>query len=168
MRLRHLLPLIAALLLTACAGYAGRRLQAGVSTEAEVRQEMGVPARQWDLPGGGRQLAYPRGPEGYHTFMVYLDAGGRFERTENVLDMAHFARIRAGMTEAEVLQLIGPPQPQWELYFAARDERVWEWRYCDSWREVARFSVLFDGTSRLVRSTLSQTEGQITRAKAGC
>lgn len=51
------------------------------------------------------------------------------------------------MTQAEVLQLIGPPQPDWTAYFKARDELVWEWRYCDSWREAA-LDVLFDGTTK--------------------
>ena len=46
------------------------------------------------------------------------------------------------------------------LYFAARDELVWEWRWCDDWSEPARFNVLFDGTSGKVRSTASLTERQ--------
>ena len=53
-----------------------------------------------------------------------------------------------------------PPVPHWTVYFEARDELVWEWRYCDDWGEPARFNVLFDGTSRRVRSTLSLTESQ--------
>lgn len=141
------------LLLAGCAGYGGADLVAGVAREADVRQAMGVPAMQWTLPGGGRQLAYPRGPAGYETFMVHLDAAGRLERIENVLDMTHFARIQPDMTQEEVLQLLGPSQPQWTAYFKARDELVWEWRYCDSWREAARFDVLFDATTGIVRTS---------------
>ena len=40
----------------------------------------------------------------------------------------------------------------------ARDELVWEWRFCDDFQEPARFDVLFDGTSGRVRSTLAQPE----------
>lgn len=156
------------LLLAGCAGYGGADLVAGVAREAEVRQAMGVPAMQWTLPGGGRQLAYPRGPAGYETFMVHLDAAGRLERIENVLDMTHFARIQPDMTQEEVLQLLGPSQPQWTAYFKARDELVWEWRYCDSWREAARFDVLFDATKKTVRSTMSWTESSKSNWRVGC
>ena len=112
----------------------------------------------WELPGGGRQLAYPRGPAGFQTYMVFIDAAGKLERNVNVMDMATFARVQSGMTQAEVLQLLGPSQPQWSAYFKARDELVWEWRYCDVWSEPARFNVLFEGSSGKVRSTLSRTE----------
>jgi hypothetical protein len=165
--LRALL-LSVSLLLAGCAGYGGADLVAGVAREADVRQAMGVPAMQWTLPGGGRQLAYPRGPAGYETFMVHLDAAGRLERIENVLDMTHFARIQPDMTQEEVLQLLGPSQPQWTAYFKARDELVWEWRYCDSWREAARFDVLFDATKKTVRSTMSWTESSKSNWRVGC
>jgi len=165
--LRALL-LSVSLLLAGCAGYGGADLVAGVAREADVRLAMGVPAMQWTLPGGGRQLAYPRGPAGYETFMVHLDAAGRLERIENVLDMTHFARIQPDMTQEEVLQLLGPSQPQWTAYFKARDELVWEWRYCDSWREAARFDVLFDATKKTVRSTMSWTESSKSNWRVGC
>jgi len=35
---------------------------------------------------------------------------------------------------------------------------VWEWRYCDVWAMPARFNVLFDGTTGIVRSTLTVRE----------
>ncbi|MCK6405826.1 MAG: hypothetical protein L6Q60_07395 [Rhodocyclaceae bacterium] len=160
---------LAALMLTACAtGYPGGDLRPGVTTESAIRQQMGVPAMVWALPDGGRQLAYPHGPAGFVTFMVYLDKADRLQRIENVLDAPHFARIQAEMTQEEVLQILGPPQPQWTAYFAARDELVWEWRYCDSWREAARFDVLFDGTTKRVRSTLSWTESQKSHWRVSC
>ena len=145
------------LTLVACAGH---DLRPGIASEADVRQQMGPPAMQWDLADGKRQLAYPRGPMGYQTYMIVVSADGRVERNENVLNAESFAGIRAGMTQADVMRLIGPPQPQWETYFAARDELVWEWRYCNAWSEPARFNVLFDGSSLLVRSTLAQSESQ--------
>ena len=77
---------------------------------------------------------------------------------KNVLNSAHFAKIQAGMSEEEVLRVIGPPYPAWTVYFKARDELVWEWRYCDDWNEPARFNVLFDGSSRRVRSTYAAPE----------
>ncbi|MBW7902295.1 MAG: hypothetical protein H3C26_12490 [Rhodocyclaceae bacterium] len=159
---------VCCLFLSACAGYSGRGLVPGVAGEAEVLATMGAPAMRWARPGGGAQLAYPRGPAGVHTYMVFVDAAGRLERIVNVLDAVHFARVQAGMTQDEVLRLLGPPQPQWTAYFPARDELVWEWRYCDSWGEAARFDVLFDGTAKTVRSTLSWTEGQKSEYRIDC
>lgn len=166
--MKGILLAIGCVLLSACSSYAGRGLQPGQATGDEVRTVMGAPAMSWTLPDGGQQLAYPRGPVGVHTWMVFLDRNGRLEEIVNVLDMEHFARVRAGMTQDEVLQLLGPPQPQWTAYFAARDELVWEWRYCDSWNDAARFDVLFDGTSKLVRSTLTWTESLNSNYRITC
>lgn len=166
--MKNALVIVACLMLSACASYSGANLKPGVATEAEVRQVMGVPAMTWELPGGGRQLAYPRGPAGFETYMVFINAAGKLERSVNVLDMTSFARVQADMTQAEVLQLLGPPQPQWTAYFKARDELVWEWRYCDSWREAARFDVLFDATTKKVRTTQTWTESQKSNWKVGC
>ena len=44
------------------------------------------------------------------------------------------------------------------MEFPARNELAWEWRYCEAWMASARFNVLFDTGSGLVRSTLSVRE----------
>ena len=68
-------------------------------------------------------------------------------------------RLTAGNIDPKnVLRILGPSYPGWTIYYKARDELVWEWRYCDVWSEPARFNVLFDGSSGKVRSTLSRTE----------
>ena len=160
--------MVICVLLSACASYSGSGLKPGIATEADVLQTMGVPSLRWDLPDGGRQLVYPRGPAGFETFMVFVDGSGKLLRITEVLNMETFARIREGMTQAEVLQLIGPPQPQWTAYFKARDELVWEWRYCNSWREAARFDDQNQPTTKKVRTTQTWTEGQKTRFPVGC
>jgi hypothetical protein len=157
-----------ALALSGCAAYSGAGLKPGISTEAEVRALMGVPAMHWDISGDGRQLAYPRGPAGFQTYMVFIDAAGKLERTVNVLRQESFAKVQPGMTQPQVLQLIGPPQPQWEAYFKARDELVWEWRFCDSWNQAARFDVLFDGTTKIVRTAYSWQESQKSNYPISC
>lgn len=154
----HFVAVAAAVLLAACASYSGRGLQPGVSGLDEVLAVMGQPAMQWREPDGSLQLSYPRGPAGYHSFMVRIAPDGRLREVENVMDMKAFARIQPGMDEAAVLRTLGPPVPAWTVYFKARRERVWEWRYCDDWNNAARFDVLFDGDSRRVRSTLSWRE----------
>lgn len=146
-------------LLSGCASYDGRGLQAGVSGVDDVLALMGPPALQWKDADGRVQLAYPRGPEGLQTFMAFIDAQGRLERIEGVLDKKHFARIEPGKSDqAAVLRLLGPSQPQWTMYFERRDELVWEWRFCDDWGQVARFDVLFDGMSGIVRTSYQRPE----------
>lgn len=145
--------------LSGCASYSGYGLNPGESTEQQVIETMGEPAMRWQDPDGRQQLAYPRGPEGMQTFMAHIRPDGRLERIEPVLDTRHFALIRNGQSDqAEVLRLLGPPEPRWTEYFKARDELVWEWRFCNDWNEVAKFDVLFDATTGIVRTTYQRTD----------
>ena len=148
--------IITALLLSACANFSGSGLRPGEAQLADVVGTMGQPAMQWTDPDGSTQLAYPRGPLGTATFMAYLDGQGRLTGIENVLNMRGFSRVQAGMDKTAVLRALGPSNPSKTVYFQARDELVWEWRYCDDWNRYARFYVLFDGTSERVRSTQTQ------------
>lgn len=150
--------LLFVLCLAACASYNGRGLKPGENTLADVLSTMGPPAMQWDDPDGSKQLSYPRGPAGYHSFMVYIGPDGRLQRIENVMDMTAFARVAAGMNEAEVTRILGPSEPSWSVYFPARRELVREWRYCDDWNSAARFDVLFDADTGKVRTTQSWRE----------
>lgn len=145
-------------ILAGCASYGGRGLKPGESTLADVLDVMGTPAMQWENSDRSVQLSYPRGPVGVHSFMVYINSEGRLVSIENVMQSVAFGRVQAGMTQAEVLQTLGPPVPAWTTYFAARRELVWEWRYCDDWNAASRFDVLFDGDTGKVRSTLTWRE----------
>ena len=148
-----------ALLIAGCASYGGHGLKPGEATLTEVIALMGQPAMRWQDADGRTQLAYPRGPAGTQTFMVHVGADGRLEKIEGVLDARYFARIENGKSDqAEVLRLLGPPQPQWTAYFKARDELVWEWRFCDSASQFARFDVLFDARTGIVRSTFQYAD----------
>lgn len=150
---------LAMLVLSACAGYSGSGLKAGVASRSDVLATMGAPALVWQDPDGSEQLAYPRGPAGAQTFMVFIAPDGRLQRIEGVLDMAHFARVKAGKSDREeVLRLLGPPVPQWTTYFQARNELVWEWRFCDDWNQLARFDVLFDATTGIVRTSYQRPD----------
>lgn len=151
--------LVCLLSLSGCAGYSGNRLQAGVATLGDVVAEMGQPAMRWKDADGSEQLAYPRGPTGPHTYMAMIGPDGRLQKIEQVLDMRHFAMVVAGKSDqTAVLRLLGPPVPQWTVYFAARDELVWEWLYCDDFSIEGRFDVLFDAPTGLVRSTMLRQE----------
>jgi hypothetical protein len=150
--LRGLL-LAGTLLLSGCAGYGGSDLKPGTSTLPEVIASMGAPALRWKNPDGSEQLAYPRGPAGTQTFMAYVGPDGRLQRIERVLDADHFARIRAGMSQDEVLRVLGPPGAEWTEYYSRRNELVWSWLSCNDWSLQEFFDVMFDGTTGNVRST---------------
>jgi hypothetical protein len=145
---------VSILALPGCAGYGGSDLTPGESRLADVVESMGEPAMRWKDADGREQLAYPRGPAGTQTFMAFLAPDGRLERIEKVLDMEHFAKIEAGKSDMDhVLRLIGPiSSPQNETYFAARDELVLSWLFCNSWNEETYLDVLFDGSTGIVRT----------------
>ncbi len=150
--------LIPTLLLAACASYSGSGLVPGSARLADVQARMGPPAMRWQDADGSVQLAYPRGPLGLDTYMVRLGPDGRLQSIVNVLDEDSFAHLRAGMTKEEVLRLIGPPDHSRSVYFKARDELAWEWRFREVYGNAARFVVLFDASAGIVRSTLTLPE----------
>lgn len=126
----------------------------GEAGPEDVYATMGQPAMRWQDPDGTQQLAYPRGPAGFHTFMVRLGPNGKMQSIENVLDEEHLATIRAGMSKEEVLRVLGPSDARLTVHFKTRDELVWDWRYRAISGEVMRMMVLFDATSGKVRSTM--------------
>ena len=150
--------LCATMLLAACASYNGSGLRPGEARLDDVQGLMGPPAMRWQEPDGSVQLAYPRGPAGYHTFMVKLGPDGLLQSIANVLEENSFVRIRAGMSKDEVLHVLGPPDYSRSVYFKARDELVWDWRFCRIYANSGRFLVLFDGASGAVRSTMALAE----------
>ena len=156
--MRLWIALLSSMLLAACASYSGSSLKPGEARLEDVQALMGAPALRWQDPDGSVQLAYPRGPIGYHTFMVNLVPDGRLQSITNVLEPAGFARIRPGMTKGEVLRVLGPPNYNLTVYFKARDELVWDWRFCSDLGAASRFQVLFDNTLGTVRSAISQVE----------
>ena len=86
--------------------------------------------------------------------MVRLGPDGRLQSIVDVLHEQVFARVHAGLDEDEVLRLVGPADASRSAYFKARDELSWEWRFREVYGKPARFVVLFDASTRKVRSTL--------------
>lgn len=144
---------LAAVILSACASYSGSSLEPGTDTLDTVIRVMGEPAMRWQDADGSIQLSYPRGPSSPESFMVKLGKDGKLQSIKNVLVPEVTRQISAGMTKDEVLRLIGPPENGWTIYFKARDELVWDWRYQES-SELAHFVVLFDATRGTVRSSM--------------
>jgi hypothetical protein len=133
---------ILVIVLAGCASYSGYNLRPGVSTEDEARRTMGPPAAEYANADGSRELAYPRGPLGTETFMVDIGADRKVQGVRQVLSDGVFNSIRPGMTRDDVLRLIGPPGDR--MYYTGLQQDSWEWRYMDSWRYTAIFSVNFD------------------------
>lgn len=112
-------------LLPACSGYAPPGTLAGMSRE-EVVARMGPPDLERRLDAGSR-LEFPRGPYGKHTWFVYFDAADRAIRAEQVLTEQNFMRVKPGMAQDDVRQLLGRPS---EVQGLGRARGVvWSYRY---------------------------------------
>lgn len=125
-RIAHLLALLP--LLAACAGPGLTPLHSGAS-EADVRQRWGEPTGRYALDPGTR-LEYALGPAGRETWMVDLDAGGRVQRWQQVLDWRHLQRVQAslpGMDRDALLRTLGRPG---HVRAGGRPGgEVWSWRH---------------------------------------
>jgi hypothetical protein len=122
---RRISALALALLLAGCAGLQPHKQLANGQTEANVLATMGQPTNRYSLPGGGQRLEYARGPQGFETWMVDLDAAGRVSRVEQVLPL-RFADVKRGMAADEVQRLLGRPAHRQRQYL---DRVTWYWRY---------------------------------------
>ena len=141
---------VLAILLTcsACATYDGYSLRSGTSTESEVRGVMGVPALEFIGDDGSKRLVYPRGPLGTQTFMASVGRDGVLREVRPVLNDGTFNAIRPGLTEQDILQMIGPPSET--MHFTRSDTTAWDYRYVDTWGYLAIFSVTFDNQGLVV------------------
>ncbi len=117
--------LLLCLALSGCAGYAPPAAFVGLERAAVIAQ-MGQPDRERSLDDGSR-LEFPRAPYGRHTWFVYFDAAGRAKHAEQVLTPENFTRINPGMTQDEVLTLLGRPG---DVRLLGRSRGVvWSYRY---------------------------------------
>jgi outer membrane protein assembly factor BamE (lipoprotein component of BamABCDE complex) len=140
--------LAASLLLCACASYDGSSLRAGMSSESDVRSLMGMPAAEFTAVDGAKGLVYPHGPLGTQTFIVTVAPDGKVRDVRQVLNDETFYRIQPGLTEQEVLAMIGPPGDT--MRFSRTNTVAWDYRYMDTWGYIAIFSVTFDANGRVV------------------
>jgi len=160
--------MLAVAMLSACASYGGRNLQAGEAGLEDVLREMGQPAMRWKDADGSLQLAYPKGPSGFETYLARIGPDGKLQSIRNVLEAGSFARILPGMTKEQVLRILGPSEPSMTFYFKARDELVWDWRFQNVGMVAAHFLVLFDASAGTVRSSMIEIENfSAARGHAG-
>jgi hypothetical protein len=151
--LRRTAGLLSAAALAACAGYGTGNLVPGTSRLDDVTRSMGPPAVQWREPDGSLRLAYPHGPEGMTTFMVSLAPDGTLRSVENVLDERHFAAVVPGKTDRDAIaRMFGPPREK--IGFDRSNEETWEYRFRNVYTYPARFIVVFDRATGLVKTSM--------------
>ena len=146
--------LTSALALSGCSAYDGNSLRPGSSTESEVRGVMGSPALEFIGTDGAKELVYPRGPLGTQTFMASVGRDGVLRAVTPVLKDGTFNRIQPGLTQQEILQMIGPPGDT--MHFSLSDSTAWDYRYVDAWGYLAVFSVTFDNKGVVVSKISSR------------
>jgi outer membrane protein assembly factor BamE (lipoprotein component of BamABCDE complex) len=118
-------------------------LTPGVTTEEQIRSQMGKPETERTFTDGSKRLEYPRGPQGLNTYMVDIDRDGKLQAITQVLTAANFAKIQPGMSEDEVRRLLGKPVQV--AVFPLKPETVWSWKWREGGvTEEGIFNVHFD------------------------
>ena len=115
-------------ILTSCATYSPSSVMTGLSSDLVI-QRMGTPSKTFNDVNGFR-LIYIRGPFGKHTYFLYFSPDDKLLRFEQVLKESTFSLIKPGMTEEEVLNIIGPSK----IFMGGGKSSwsVWSYRYENS------------------------------------
>ncbi|MBO9688369.1 hypothetical protein [Roseateles chitosanitabidus] len=118
------------------------RMRPGVSTGAEVQQYYGAPSRIWPETDGGRTLEYATQPFGQTCYMVRLDAQDRLVGVVDGLTEKNRFRVEPGMTEEQVLRMLGRERSR--VFFQLSGEDVWDWNVAPEMNGyMLRFNVHF-------------------------
>ncbi|MEC5399072.1 outer membrane protein assembly factor BamE domain-containing protein [Uliginosibacterium sp. H1] len=114
--------------LTACASFIPFTIEQG-QTREHVVSKAGRPAHVWKNADGTETLEYPQQPYGTACYMVTVGADGKVLRVDNALQPENLARVAAGMSEEQVLRLLGSPR-QTNTYKLS-GETVLDWNVRD-------------------------------------
>jgi len=143
-----LMCLAAAALLAGCDPQRVEKLEEGVSTEVQVRQQFGEPVTVTVEADGTRTLEYPRQPEGSANYLIQIGADGKMSSLRQLLTPANFAKVTPGLGPLEVRKLLGRPAVM--RRFELKNEEVWEWRFKQEGRDDKVFSATFDASGKVV------------------
>ncbi len=135
-------------LLSACDPARVDRLEEGVSTEQQVRQQFGEPVSVTVGADGTRTLEYPRQPEGWTNYRIQIGADGKMSSLRQLLNADNLARVQPGQTQAEVRERLGRPAATQR--FGLRNEEVWDWRFRPNPNESKIVSGTFDAGGRVL------------------
>lgn len=156
-RLMTLLSIITALF-AGCDAQRAAKLEEGLSTEADVRAQFGEPVQVIERADGSKLLAYPRQPEGWTNVEIVIGSDGKMASLRQLLTPANFAKVRPGMAQAEVRQMLGP-QAKTLRYALKPDEETWRWHFMAG-QDKKVFEVLFGADRRVLSSTIADDERQ--------
>lgn len=129
------------LLAAGCDPQRVEKLEEGVATEAQVRQQFGEPANIHALPDGSRQFEYPRQPEGWTNYLITIGPDGKMSSLRQLLNEDNFARVQPGLSGMEVRRMLGRPAQQ--QHFDLKNEDVLSWRYKQPGNQSKVFSATF-------------------------
>lgn len=148
-----------ALWLAGCDTKRIEKLEEGLATEADVRQQFGEPEVIHDERNGSRTFEYPRQPEGQTNYMITIGADGKMSSLRQVLKADTFAKVTPGLDRPQVRRLLGRPAKV--SSYALKQEEVWDWRYLDG-QQPKLFSVTFNRDGR-VASSASTDDVRVAR-----
>lgn len=151
------------LALAACDPARVARLEEGVSTESQVRQEFGEPVTVTVQPDGTRVLDYPRQPEGWTNYRITIGADGKMASLRQLLHADNFAQVQPGQTQDQVRERLGRTAQvnPWPM----KNETEWVWRFRPGPNDSKLFSVTFGADRRVVRTAIG--DDPRTQAQAG-
>lgn len=145
--------LAALLLLAGCDPARVAKLEEGVSTEAQVREQFGEPVTLTVQADGSRVLDYPRQPEGWTNYRIVIGSDGKMSSLRQLLHPGNFDGVRPGQTQDEVRERLGRPartQP-----WPQQGEVEWLWRFRPDVNRSQLFSVFFGPDGRVRRTQVS-------------
>lgn len=132
-----------------------QKLEEGVATEADVRQQFGEPQATYAEADGSRTFEYSRQPEGQVAYMITIGADGKMSALRQVLTPREFAKIVPGMDGDQVRRMLGRPATT-ARYDLKPDETHWEWRFQDG--TAAKVFVVTFNRDGKVMSTATQDD----------
>jgi outer membrane protein assembly factor BamE (lipoprotein component of BamABCDE complex) len=146
------LPMLA-LALVACNPQKIAKLEEGVATEADVRQQFGEPHATYAEADGSRTFEYSRQPEGQVAYMITIGNDGKMSALRQVLKPVDFAKVQPGMDKAQVRRTLGKPARTMAFDLKPGEEH-WQWRWLDG--QVPKlFDVTFDRDGRVTASAVA-------------
>ena len=130
------------------------KLEEGVSTEADVRAQFGVPEKTWDGVGGTRILEFNRQPEGSTNYMISIGPDGKMSALRQVLTPQNFDKVIPGMMMEDVRKMLGKPGKV-STYALKPGETHYDWRFVQAPNQSKIFTVIFNADWRVQSTTVT-------------
>ncbi|MBU6257401.1 MAG: outer membrane protein assembly factor BamE [Burkholderiales bacterium] len=143
---------LALVLLAGCDRQRVGKLEEGVATEAQVRQQFGSPDQIEVESDGTRVLSYPRQPEGWTNYEIRIGPDGKMSSLRQLLNEDNFARVQPGMRSMDVRRMLGKPAQT--RHYDLKNETVIDWRFKQRGQESKLFSVTFGADAKVLSTAI--------------